>query len=433
MDRNRMWRAWRWIAGLAVWIGVAAALPAQAGDPPAGEPPETVAKAPETAPPTPAEIAAAVQRSVALIVEDQERYEPDQDRQGRGRSGGAAKAAAKAPEAERREWPYEGVYRVAPGVIPPGYRVGGTAICCHALLEAPGFEDDAPRRAAFDRGVAFILDALEKDKLLDNGFLGTYDVRGWAHAYALSFLLRALERDALKPEVAKAARTRAQTLVIWLQDTEIPETGGWNYSRRSGRASCPASTFMTAPTLQALFAARKRGLAVDPAVVKRALKTLEDARLESGAFQYGSNPDRRTGEGNEAVPGACARMAACETTLLLAGRGSVDRVRGAVEAFFEHWEWLEKRRRQSGTHVPPYMIAPYYFHYAHTYVAQAIEQLPEAERPGLREKLHVLYWRTREEGGGWNDRVFKRSENFGCAMVILGLLMPELPEPARWQ
>src|SRR6188472_3192224 len=46
----------------------------------------------------------------------------------------------KAAEAEKskeigspREWPYEGVVRVA-GLIPSGYRVGGTAISCWALL-----------------------------------------------------------------------------------------------------------------------------------------------------------------------------------------------------------------------------------------------------------------------------------------------------------
>ncbi len=32
-------------------------------------------------------------------------------------------------------WPYEGVYRVN-RKIPVGYRIGGTAICCEALLYA---------------------------------------------------------------------------------------------------------------------------------------------------------------------------------------------------------------------------------------------------------------------------------------------------------
>jgi hypothetical protein len=100
--------------------------------------------------------------------------------------------------------------------------------------------------------------------------------------------------------------------------------------------------------------------------------------------------------------------------------------------FLEHWEWLEKRRKQDGTHVPPYMIAPYYFFYAHRHVAQAIEFLPEAERPALREKLYALLWRVREESGGWNDRVFPRSESFGTAMTVMALREPALPRPAGW-
>jgi hypothetical protein len=217
-----------------------------------------------------------------------------------------------------------------------------------------------------------------------------------------------------------------------LADTEIPKCGGWNYARSGAGKACPPSPFMTAPTLQILFQARDQGFAVPPDVVDRALKTLEDARLEeTGSFQYLVN-GRKTGEGIEDLPGACARMAVCETTLFLAGRGSIDRIRSAVNAFFDNWEWLEKRRKGLGTHPPPYGIAPYFFHYGHTYVAQAIEQLPEKERPPLRDKLRVLYWKTREPDGGWNDRHFPRSEGYGSAMAILGLLMPELPPPARW-
>jgi hypothetical protein len=36
---------------------------------------------------------------------------------------------------DRAEWPYEGVYRVG-GVIPYGYRVGGTGIVGRALLRS---------------------------------------------------------------------------------------------------------------------------------------------------------------------------------------------------------------------------------------------------------------------------------------------------------
>ena len=149
-------------------------------------------------------------------------------------------------------------------------------------------------------------------------------------------------------------------------------------------------------------------------------------------YRIGIDPERRSGKGFEAVEGAIGRSPACEVTLALAGRGSVDRIRAALDDFFRHWEWLEKRRKQTGTHAPPYMIAPYYFFYAHRHAAQAIEMLPEAERAGRRQQLHRLLWKVREEDGGWNDRVFPRSECFGTAMTILALLSPGLPPPARW-
>jgi hypothetical protein len=72
---------------------------------------------------------------------------------------------------------------------------------------------------------------------------------------------------------------------------------------------------------------------------------------------------------------------------LLAGRSDVEHVRKALDMFLEHWQWLEKRRKGEGTHVPPYGIAPYYFFYAHAYAAQAIEFLPESERPSYRQRF----------------------------------------------
>lgn len=328
---------------------------------------------------------------------------------------------------EKLEWPYEGVYRER-GQIPPGYRVGGTSISAWALLEAPGWKKKSERAKAVERGTVFVLDLLET-KPMSSGFSGGYDVRGWGHAYALNLLLRLRELKRVPTKLKKRVNGAISGLVDTLEETALEDNGGWNYSRRGkGRAS----TFMTAPTLQFLFYAKEQGEKVDSKIIERALSALEESRLDSGAFQYGWNPDRRTGEGFEAVEGSTGRSPVCEVTLLLAGRGSVDAIRGSLDAFFEHWEWLEKRRRQNGTHVAPYMIAPYYFFFAHYYAAQAIEYLPEEERPEYRAKFYAVLEEVREASGGFNDRVFERSENFGTAMSMLGLLAPETRSPATW-
>lgn len=355
------------------------------------------------------EIEGAIQRGIAILVADQESLEE-----------------TKGPPGE---WPYEGVYRYKKE-IPIGYRIGGTSICALALIDASGGMPGPEAHEAIERGLKFVLGKLD-DPLMSTEFEKGYDVRGWGHAYALSFLLGMREAKLVPRELGKAVDTRVKKLIGILEETQIGENGGWNYSRPVGDES-EASTFMTAPTLQILFEARRQGEKVDQKTIERALKTLEDARLESGAFQYGTDPENKHGKGFEAVEGSTGRSPVCETTLFLAGRGSVERIESALDAFFEHWRWLEQRRRQNGTHVEPFMIAPYYFYYAHRYAAQAIEVLPEEKRVGYREKLYGLLWHVREESGGWNDRVFPRSENFGTAMTLMALGEPKARRPAGW-
>ncbi len=357
---------------------------------------------------TPADVASAIQRGRTLLLEKQETLE---------------QAEVKA------EWPYEGVYRYR-GDIPIGYRVGGTAICATALLESTTGGSGASVDQAIAHATEFVLDALKLPPM-SAGFEGGYDVRGWGHAYALEFLLT-LQRTAHGEKHHATVVLTTQTLIDTLQRTEIKQRGGWNYSRGANPDEAAPSTFMTAPTLQFLFEAKRQGFKVDDDVIARALDALESARLESGAFQYKIDAKKQTGAGFEDVRGSTGRSPVCESTLYLAGRGSEERIQAALDMFFEHWEWLEKRRKQTGTHVAPYMIAPYYFFYAHRYAAQAIELLPAERRPEYRQRLYRLLWKVREESGGWNDRVFPRSENFGTAMTMLALSEPGRVSPARW-
>ena len=416
-----------------------------------GETPAKSAPTPVPAPlkgvaPTEAEVAAAVQTGVKFLVAQQSHYDFKSDTLRKPRRF-KDEAAEKKWESEKRklesefkqknsgapaEWPYEGVYRQGDGAIPVGYRVGGTAITCLALLAAPGFKADAPRREAFERGVAFCLTTLESDPLIQQGFAGTYDTRGWGHTYGLMLCLHALRVDAA-PALKPRLTAMVNKLVKTIEADEIVETGGWNYARGRG-ADKPnaASTFMTPPTLQALFQAEAQGFKVKKDVIERALKTLDDGRISDGAYQYSSDPKRKkqSDVGGDTIAGSCARSAACETVLHLAGRGDPGRLRRSIDDFFACWGELDKRRAQTGTHIPPYMIAPYYFHFGHTYVAQAIEFLPESDRASYRAKMREVYWMTREQDGSWNDRVFARSAGFGTAMATLGLSMQHLPAPS---
>ena len=122
-------------------------------------------------------------------------------------------------------------------------------------------------------------------------------------------------------------------------------------------------------------------------------------------------------------------MVALESALNLAGKSSPMRLNRAVEAFIEHWSELEKRRQKNGTHEPPYGVAPYYFFYAHFHAAQAAQMLPEQKRLEAHKRINELLFSVREKNGSWNDRVFKRSANYGTAMSIMALLQPYQASP----
>lgn len=339
------------------------------------------------------------------------------------------------------QWPYEGVYREDRGNLPVGYRVGGTAIVCRALVLAPGYDGDPARQDAVLRGTGFLLRTLDHPRMSAD-FVDTYDVRGWGHIYALQLFLDLADHHAVPQAHADAVAAKTEWLVRTLCESAIPEAGGWNYARRAGYKSPrnPASTFMTAPALQVLFLARARGHAVDDTVIEQALAALERARSQPGGYAYGAPAKSQNDVPAEKlsmmdkVGSSAARATAVESTLLLAGRGDPERLRRAVLRFFAYWDDLAIRKSQQGTHIPPYGIAPYYFLYGHVYAAQAIELLADgAEKDELRLKLREYLARSRDADGSWNDRQFARSAGYGTAMAILAMQMPKLgrPEPLR--
>ena len=46
--------------------------------------------------------------------------------------------------------------------------------------------------------------------------------------------------------------------------------------------------------------------------------------------------------------------------------------------------------------------------------------------------MRGLLWRTLEDRGGWNDRIFPRTESYSTAMAILSLIAEDLPKVKSW-
>ena len=334
----------------------------------------------------------------------------------------------------KAEWPYEGVYRVREDgrpVIPIGYRVGGTALVSTALLHLPAGDSATARDAALARAVTFICRSTDEPLMQWSDYDGGYDVRGWGYIYALSFLCDLQRVDAVPEGMDATVQQAIEFYAKALQQIAIPDWGGWNYSRnRNVHKPGPQAPFMTGPALQALFAAAERGLPIDADTINAALDALERSRSTTGAVEYSGGPEQASPDTHAA--GAAGRMLSSETTLLLAGRGSAARVRGALDSFLAFWDELEARRSKTGTHKGPYGVAPYYFFFAHYYAAQAIELLPEPLRREYREPLRRRLEQVRMEDGRWNDRVFPRSASYGTALALLSLNMSDIPPPSPW-
>jgi len=115
-----------------------------------------------------------------------------------------------------REWPYEGVYREG-GEIPPGYRVGGTAIVMRSLIEVPGIKKDKKRSESVLRGLSFLLDESLRAPRMGVGFRGGYDVRDWGHIESLETLLRMKELKLIPGKLRK----RCHRLIGELVETLI--------------------------------------------------------------------------------------------------------------------------------------------------------------------------------------------------------------------
>lgn len=371
----------------------------------------------------------AVAQGVQFLLSSQEEYEPDRPvgmiRPSRLRDWQAKeleRLEALRGRGNAGEWPYEGVYRVQGGVIPSGYRVGGTSIAAEAIMRATKGEFDERTRAALDRALAFVLLTNQTDGTMAIGPKEGYDVRGWGHAYALQFMLLAKERGLVEGVVLNAVVDDAIVQMIDRLKANTTEMGGWNYARDSS-----VSPFMTGATLLILYEAKKAGFEVDEDMIEEALDALEKARTDEVSYIYAG-----AAQGRVEMPGSAARSAVAELARYKAGKSDIDELRKAVDGFFIGWDDLLDRKSKQGTHEGEYEIAPYYFFFGHTYAALAIEELPAKEAESRRAELVELIWKTREEDGSWNDRIFPRTASYSTAMAMLALLAPKREPYATW-
>ncbi len=304
-------------------------------------------------------------------------------------------------------WTYQGVVGK-----PIGYRVSATCFVCMALTKLAPSDDKA--KEAVEKGLRFVLNSCDKNKEMSGDGLMKYDTRFWGQTYALALLVDVLKNG--KDRKDREEITATIEKLIGILEKTAAKNGGWNYASRESICS-----FLTGPVLLNFLTVKEAGFKINDETIQKALDGLKKQKLESGAFVYsglakGKPPEKGTG----AVPGAIARMSVAELTLLKYKAGDEADLEKAIQAFFEHWKEIKARHKQSGTHAGTYGIAPYYFFFGHYYTGLAIAALSNKDsRDKHYKKLFELFMETKEEDGGWNDRVFEPSKSYCTAKVIL--------------
>lgn len=326
------------------------------------------------------------------------------------------------------EWPYE---LFVDNPVEAGIRVGSTAIVCTALIQTPGFSDKVSHQEAVKRAVHFMINELEENPQPGSRRGGGTPV--WAHIYGLEFFLLALRKEIFEDPQETRIREVAKYLIRCLEaSTHGWPAGGWNYQGIE-----PCKPFMTGAALLALYQANDQGFEVNADVIEESLHALELTRSKAGSFAYSGgfipldeSPLFDSMRNWASKPGSIGRACISELSLYRAGRSDVQKLRAAVEAFFEHWDALVERKGTEG-HGGPHHIASYYIMFAHRYAAMAIEALPEDERPELRLKMQTALWKLRDDGH-WNESNNPRNAAYSTAMAMLALMAPDAESVPDW-
>jgi hypothetical protein len=299
--------------------------------------------------------------------------------------------------------------------------IATTALCTLALLAGGNSEKRGRYRKNVRRALDHLLAYVETDPRagFQRGYIHRPDddiSRLHGHGYATLVLAEAyggIRRDPALPGRATAYRRKLDLAVRLIERCQEKVTGGWHYEPRPGSGH---EGSVTVCQIQALLAAKRVGIRVDPGVIRRARAYIIKSQNGDGGFIYelGGSRDSST----------YALTAAAVAALTGTGdRGSSNYKRG-----------LDYLLRHLGSHLR----RPAYLFYGNFYAAQAIWQADPRTGywarywPGVRRKILEAEARDPRSDqllGQWNPAdvqpgVHALGPDYGTAMACLILQVP---------
>lgn len=347
------------------------------------------AETPTTAPVSKGELTAAIDRGVAFLEKSQQ---PDGS-WGTGR--------------ETRGFE---IYSMMPGSL-DAFRIGTSSLCVMALREAG-------EKTAHDRGLDYLLKAPEAKR--DDGEL-LYNT--WAHIYSLQAFAEELLAHNPDPRLKPAAEEEIRRL-----EKYATYMGGWNYydfHAQTLQSSLAPTSFGTAAGLVSLHEAKRAGLKVPERLVELSVRRVEECKLPSGFFLYGSDYKYVPRLPANLERGAIGRTQPDNYALWLWGSPKANQpsIRAGMNAFFKDHAFIEMGRKRPIPHESWYQTAAYYYYYDHYYLSRLLEALPASDRGAYFVKLVPTVLPHQEPDGSWWDfAMWDFHKPYGTAFAVMTLL-----------
>jgi hypothetical protein len=354
-------------------------------------------------PPKQEDIAAAIDRGVKFLLDDQ-------------REDGSWGSAEKT----------KGLNIYAP---PPGshdaFRAGVTSLAMMALMEAePGLP--AERRPAvskaIDRSRDWLIEHVARLRRATPDAL--YNV--WGHAYAIQSLVRLHRRadgDADKQKqyqelvAAQADMLRRYSFV----------GGGWSYYDELIGSQIPsdaAFSFTTATVLIALREAKSIGVDFPQKLIDKAIASIHRQRKPDFSYAYGEYLRMAPMLDINRPAGSLGRSQACNLALRLYGEKMVtdDVIKTWLNRLYARNGWLSVGRKRPIPHESYFQVAGYFYYYGHFHAAMCIDQLPADERKHFKDHLaHLLMPHQEKDGSWWDYPFYNYHQQYGTAMAVMSL------------
>jgi len=303
------------------------------------------------------------------------------------------------------------------------FRCGVTALCVEALITAGAASTNSTIMAALEKGEAWLLDNLPRLRRADS--VAIYNV--WGHAYGIQALAAMYRRAGTNESSTEKIRDVIRSQIDLLGRYESID-GGWGYYdfvAGTKRPSASSTSFVTATVLIAFNEAKKIGVEIPEALVKRGVASIKRQQKNDFTYIYGEYLKYRPMMDVNRPGGSLGRSQSCNLALRVWGDTNI------TAQVFTNWlsrltarnDWLSFGRKRPIPHESWFQVAGYFYYYGHYYATLCLDYAPRDTVAHYKEELAKIIVPLQERDGSWWDfPLYNYHQPYGTAFAIMTLV-----------